>query len=452
MLVMLLFGALGVTGCDGMTTAATNVTRVTATLNARGACDHGPCWWYLRYGTDHLYQFQTPVQQFTSSTQGQQVQLPGEQVSNLVPGTTYEYQLCGKGDSVSQYQCVGPDGSTDTSEQFETQDSKADCLYAANNVSTLAAFGNRIGYRFRCALTFSNTNQQWTSWETPWFTTAGHPSAEYFNWQDWKNCANPDDPCAPGERRQLIITTQLWPSSEDGSGPLAKCAQGDYNWYALALGKNLVNDGLGDSIIRLQQEGNDTADPGDLPSDGVDGWPTTQEELEWAACWSNEALAMKAVPGAHFLMDWTVNAYWRPIPLADWYPGDRAVDIIGIDAYDSGLPAGITSEPAAWIRLTTQADGIDTVQQFAAQHGKPLSFPEWGLAYPGSPDYGLGDDPLYIDNIAAVVRLFPFAYQSYFLNGDSGALLDGLAPASALRYIAHFGGAGDTTGAPTIVP
>jgi hypothetical protein len=53
--------------------------------------------------------------------------------------------------------------------------------------------------------------------------------------------------------------------------------------------------------------------------------------------------------------------------------------------------------------------------------------------------------------MAAVVRLLPFAYQSYFLRGDSGTLLDGQAPASLTRYIAHSGGGGDT-GNPTIVP
>ncbi len=428
------------------------MTRVTATLNARAACDGGPCWWYFRYGTDDLYQYETPVHEVASNTNGQPIQLPGENVSGLVPGTTYQYQLCGKGDNVNQYECVGPDGSPGTSEQFATQDSKADCLYADNDVSTLVAFSEKVGYGFRCAMTFSNDNQDWTSWETPWFTTAGQPAAEYFNWQDWKNCMNPDDPCVSGERRQLIITTQLWPSSEEGDDPLEKCSEGAYNWYAVALAVNLVDDGLGDSIIRIQPEGNDTSRPEDLPGDGVDGRPTTQEEQEWASCWSKEALSMKAVPGAQFLMDWTINPYWRPIPLSAWYPGDRVVDIIGIDAYESGLPASITSEPAAWARIYAQPNGISTAQQFAAQHGKPMSFSEWGLGDLGPPDYGLGDDPVYIDNMAVVVRLLPFAYQSYFLSGDAGALLDGLAPASLTSYVAHFGGAGDTTGNPTIVP
>lgn len=447
----MLCGAVLLAGCAGGTTAATNVTRVTATLNAKGSCAGGPCSWYFRYGTDNQYQYQTPVHEITTNTNGETVTLPGEKISGLVPGTTYQYQLCGKGDGVSTYRCVGPDGSTGTSGRFTTLDAKADCLYGANNVSTLASFGARVGHRFQCAMVFANANSQWANWETPWFTSAGHPSAENFNWQDWKNCVNRDDPCVSGERRQLIITTELWPDSEDGDDPLVRCSQGAYNSHAASFATNLVNDGLGNSVIRIEQEGNGTSSSEDLPSDGADGLPTTREEREWARCWRKEALAMKRVPGAHFLMDWTVNAGFRPIPPASWYPGDRAVDIIGIDAYEIGL-GGITSEPAAWKKIFTQADGIRSIQRFAAEHGKPMSFPEWGLGDAGAPDHGLGDDPVYIDNIAAIVRVTRFAYQAYFLHLDAGALLDGGAPLSLARYIAHFGGGGDTTGHPTILP
>jgi hypothetical protein len=440
-------------GCAGGTTPASDITRSTATLNGKAACAGGPCWWYFRYGTGNLYQFRTPWHAVSTDTHGALKQLPGEGVSGLMPGTRYQYQLCGEGDSVTHVECVGPDGSSQTSEEFETPDSKANCLYPANSVLTLAGFGQRVGYGFRCAVLFATGSSQWSDWESPWFTKAAHPPAEYLDWQDWKNCANPYDACRSGEKRQLVVTIQLWPSSQDSSDPLSQCSQGKYNQHAVNLATNLIRGGLGDSIIRLQQEGNDTSSAGDLPGDGLDGAPTAQEEQQWTRCWSNEAAAMKLTPGSHFRMDWTVNAYWRPLALADWYPGDGVVDIIGIDAYDGGLPASVTSEPAAWNRIYTQADGIHDVQQFAAFHGKPMSFSEWGLGYRGSPDYGLGDDPVYIANMAAMVRLVPFAYQSYFLNGDSGALLDATpATASLWMYVAHFGGAGDAAGSPTVTP
>jgi hypothetical protein len=442
---------LTLAGCSGFTLSATNITRTGATLNGTAECG-STCSWYFRYGTNGRYQYRTPQRVVAKDTRGQRLRLPGENISGLMPGTTYQYQLCGHGDRVLHDVCVGPVGHPNTSEEFRTVDSKADCLYPANNLLTLIAFERRVGYHFRCALTFATGGEDWARWEVPWFTGARHP-AEWLNWQDWKNCVNPIAPCSPGEHRQLIITTQLWPASEDGKSPLGKCAQGSYNWYAVALAANLVRAGLGDSIIRLQHEGNDTGSADDLPGDGPGGWPTATEERQWSQCWSNEARVMKAVPGARFRMDWTVNAYWRPIPLTSWYPGDDVVDIIGIDAYDAGLPASITTEPAAWTRIYTQSNGIRTVAQFASDHGKPMSLSEWGLAYSGSPGFGLGDDPAYVDNIAAVVRLLPVAYQSYFLNRDAGTLLQGASGARSLaRYIAHFGAWGDTTGNPTVVP
>jgi len=50
---------------------------------------------------------------------------------------------------------------------------------------------------------------------------------------------------------------------------------------------------------------------------------------------------MRAVPGAHFKFDWTVNPAIANIPLSNWYPGDDVVDIIGVDAYDAGVPASV---------------------------------------------------------------------------------------------------------------
>jgi hypothetical protein len=451
----LVVAALMLAGCGGATLAPTLVSRSSAVLNGKAACAGSACSWYFRYGTNNRYQNRTHVQSARTDTGGVEVSLPGSSVGGLTPGTTYQYQLCGGDELVGPYTCVGPDGTPNTSQQFRTQDSKANCIYTSNNVSTLVRFGELTHYHYRCAVTFANTNTQWASWEVPWFTTQGHPIAEYYNWQDWKNCAYPGDRCAAGEKRQLIITLELWPSSEDGNDPLSQCARGNYNQHAVNLATNLVSDGLGDSIIRLQHEGNATGDVDDLPTDGPGGWPTRQEELEWALCWSNEARAMKSVPEAHFLTDWTINAYWRPIPLADWYPGDSAVDVIGIDAYESGLPSGITSEPSAWDRVYSQADGIRTVQQFAALHGKPVSFPEWGLSFRGSPDFGLGDDPIYVDAMAFVLHGGQFAYQSYFLNHDSAAVLlgqDFSGSDSLTRYIAHFGGIGDTRGNPTVTP
>ena len=70
----------------------------------------------------------------------------------------------------------------------------------------------------------------------------------------------------------------------------------------------------------------------------------------------------------------------RNIPLADYYPGDAFVDIIGIDTYDA-LPGNPTyaSPGARWTALYAQPSGLGQVMTFAQAHGKPLRVPEWGL-------------------------------------------------------------------------
>jgi beta-mannanase len=193
-------------------------------------------------------------------------------------------------------------------------------------------------------------------------------------------------------------------------------------------------------VIRLAHEAND---PGRPYSIG-----TTNEELDlWRQFWRRTVIAMRSVPGAHFLFDWCINAYWRPIPLTEWYPGDDVVNIIGIDAYDSGVPVGENR----WHRIYTQRDGIRDVLQFAKDHGKPVSIPEWGLAPADTDTLGGGDDPAYVNGIASVVRNNPVAYQSYFYNGHSAIVLD-QSPLSLAAYRRHFGQTGDATGKPTITP
>jgi hypothetical protein len=54
--------------------------------------------------------------------------------------------------------------------------------------------------------------------------------------------------------------------------------------------------------------------------------------------------------------------------------GDDVVDIVGIDAYDAGVPSG----RSRWSSVYGQPDGIQTVLRFAAAHGKPMSIPECG--------------------------------------------------------------------------
>jgi Glycosyl hydrolase family 26 len=276
-------------------------------------------------------------------------------------------------------------------------------------------------------MVFNNASPDWHGWEDPWFL---HDTEPGYDWSAWVS--------APGTHRQLIVTQNLFPSALNGSDWLRQGAAGAFLGHARALARNLVAAGLGGSVIRLAHEANDTEAPYAL------GTGKRQLRL-WRTFWRRTVIAMRSVPGAHFLFDWCVNAYWRPISLSEWYPGDDVVNIIGIDAYDSGVPVGDNR----WTRVYTQPDGIRDVLQFAKAHGKPVSFPEWGLAPADAHSLGGGNDPTYIDGMAQVVRNNRVAYQAYFYAHDSAQLLADSARSLA-AYRRHFGARGDSAGSPLI--
>lgn len=288
--------------------------------------------------------------------------------------------------------------------------SKSDCAYASASVSSFTTFGQQVGHDFNCALVYDNGATDWAGWDDPWFITNSDPNT---NWAKWAT--------ASGTHRELIISLSLFPSSLTGTDWLDSGARGAYDSYAKTLATNLVAAGLSHSVIRLAWEANDTGgQPYDLGT-------TDASFALWRAFWRHTALAMRSVPGAYFLFDWCVNGGWRPLPLADWYPGDDVVDIVGIDAYDGGVPAGANR----WSTVYNQPDGVHDVLQFASQHRKPASIPEWGL-------WSGGDDPAYVNGIASVVANNKVAYQSYFYRYAAASLLSPGSDSFA-AYQGHFG-------------
>jgi hypothetical protein len=281
-----------------------------------------------------------------------------------------------------------------------------------------------------CALVFANGQPDWSHWERPWYVGGG-PGADY-DWGKWAT--------APGTKRQLILTQNLIPISAQSEDWRHLGAAGAYVQHARVLARNLVAAGLGNSIIRLSHEAN-----GDWNPDSI-GNTDAQYGL-WAQFWRETVLAMRSVPGADFRFDWCINGRYRPIALDKWYPGDDVVDIIGIDAYDSGVPSG---QPR-WATIYDRPLGIHDVERFAAAHRKPLSIPEWGVAPIGFQLSG-GDDAAYVDGIASVVRNNNVAYQSYFSNHQWATQL-ATGPSSLAAYVRHFGNKGDSTDiAPVATP
>jgi hypothetical protein len=81
------------------------------------------------------------------------------------------------------------------------------------------------------------------------------------------------------------------------------------------------------------------------------------------------------------------------------------------------------------------------VAAYAAAHGKPVVFPEWGLAIRGD-GHGMGDDSAYVQEMAAWISSHNVAFDIYFnfdVSGQVDAITDGHFPSSLATYRSAFG-------------
>jgi hypothetical protein len=170
---------------------------------------------------------------------------------------------------------------------------------------------------------------------------------------------------------------------------------------------------------------------------------STSAESNFALYFQQIVTAMRSVPGENFRFVWnpdadafTAGGY--NVSLA--YPGNSYVDVIGLDAYDQSWASPQT--PAnAWNE--TMLPELTAAHQFAAAQGKPLAFTEWGVII-RSDGHGLGDDPLYINNMLAWMKnpANNVAYETYFdfnVSGLNSQLTGGDFPNSLAAFKADLG-------------
>lgn len=301
----------------------------------------------------------------------------------------------------------------------QARNSKTACIYAAIGLQ-LAQLEEVTGIKYGCVETFSDADPNWADWVSPWVT---HAKAGFPQWLA-------QDP----KQRTIILTQNLAPDDAvRNPNWRAECAAGRFDHYARQLAKNLVQTGFEYSVIRLGHEMN-----GAQYDDTIGNYP--YQWRQWAHCFAQIVRTMRKVSGAHFLFDWNVNAGYRDIPLADYYPGNGYVDIIGIDFYDASAfgPLPPVSQPLRrWEQLASEPLGLFAVDDFARLHHKPLSIPEWGTL----DNKGNGDDGQYVLQIGRFVDSHDVSYQSYFDAGDDDVLplAKHAAPRSLSAYIQAFG-------------
>jgi hypothetical protein len=304
---------------------------------------------------------------------------------------------------------------------------KTTCLYTGGGLSAVTAFARLTGRPVNCVLLYNDANTTWSEWAKPWFT---EPATGDVDWQRWLR-SRPDV-------RRVVLSQEVVPDDVPSNWRELGAA-GAYDQYARQLAANLVAAGMGHAVIRLGHEMNGTWYHDSVGSDPA-------HYGDWAAYWARIARAMRSVPGAQFLFDWNVNAGYRNIPLGSYYPGDSVVDVIGVDIYDSGMPGNPRNPAARWARLDGEQGGLAQIAAFARKHGKPLSFPEWGVV--NTAGGGLGDDAAYTTGIAGAIKANDVVYQAYFDRAVGGVMLLQDAPQSLRLWVRYFGPHGIIPGRP----
>ena len=155
---------------------------------------------------------------------------------------------------------------------------------------------------------------------------------------------------------------------------------------------------------------------------------------------------MRAV-APNLAFDWNPVWGWQSVDPTLAYPGDAYVDYIGIDVYDQSWCTNYSDPAARWNDALNAQWGLTWHRDFAAAHGKPMSFPEWGVAT-RSDGHGGGDAPYFVQKMTQWIAQNNVGYQVYFdFDAPDGAhdLMDGSFPNSAAAFKAAIGAAATTT-------
>jgi hypothetical protein len=165
---------------------------------------------------------------------------------------------------------------------------------------------------------------------------------------------------------------------------------------------------------------------------------------------------MRSVPGQKFKIDWNPNNGFNKNYGDKYYPGDKYVDYIGIDAYDidgnrypypknCNAACRLDRQTTAWNEVIYGSPrGLKYWSIFAEDHGKQMSFPEWALwrvpedAAKAGNYQGGEDNPYFIQQMYDFItwKRNNVAYAAYFnYDGPDGEhSLDAAFPESAKLF------------------
>ncbi|MEU8689637.1 glycosyl hydrolase [Streptomyces sp. NPDC048665] len=168
--------------------------------------------------------------------------------------------------------------------------------------------------------------------------------------------------------RTLVLNVPMQERNEDHVSDagvrwlLRQGAAGAFDGHFKTLAERLVELKVPDTVVVLGWEMNGTTYTHRCGPDPE----------SWKAYWNRIVTTMRAVPGQKFRFDFTPSRGRDGVPWTECYPGDSTVDIIGMDSYDQ--PTGESFD-----EQVKEPYGLQQHVDFAKSHGKPISYPEWGL-------------------------------------------------------------------------
>lgn len=248
------------------------------------------------------------------------------------------------------------------------------------------------------------------------------------SWDKFVSSARWISGCWKNSGHRLSLAVPMLP--KDHSGTLKTGAQGTYDRTFAEIAAILVANGHADAVLRVGWEFNGGWYP----------WAAAQDPDSFVRFWRRIATAMRSVPGARFRMEWTPTLGWQQIPPDRVYPGDAYVDVIGMDVYNQSWKESSNTPESRWSELLTSQYGLQWHRDFAKAHGKPMAYPEWGTGT--RPDgHGAGDDPHFIERMAAWISANDVLYQAYWdypAADFDGELSGNRQPASAAAFKRQF--------------
>lgn len=235
--------------------------------------------------------------------------------------------------------------------------------------------------------------QAWEKWlkQKP----SSVPGVDFYGQSSWEDLRKMD--WVPSIWRRLNPKRNVvWsmPLTITGT-PLADVADGLHD-SEFETAARAISDAQPRAIIRLGWEMNLSQM----------GWFAKGQEADYVRAFRHVADIFRS-SSSEFKFDWCPG--WGPqeMPADLAYPGDDVVDYIGLDVYDFKSEGSVAER---WQTLYLKAPfGLEWHRDFAAQRGKRISFPEWGVGH-------AGDNPYFIQKMHDwfVENRDMIAYAAYF--------------------------------------